>query len=61
MMRKNSMTEEKKERLETDGFQIGSVAEFLNLTPEEQAKRESPVAHATGKDDENRREPLRGE
>ena len=55
------MTEEKKERLETDGFQIGSVAEFLNLTPEEQAKRESPVAHATGKDDENRREPLRGE
>ena len=37
-MRKNSMTEEKKKRLEAAGFQIGSVAEFLNLTPEEQAK-----------------------
>lgn len=37
-MRKNSMTEEKKKRLEAAGFQIGSVVEFLNLTPEEQAK-----------------------
>ena len=37
-MRKNSMTEEKKKRLEAAEFQIGSVAEFLNLTPEEQAK-----------------------
>jgi len=38
MMRKNSMTEEKKKRLEAAGFRIGSVAEFLNLNPEEQAK-----------------------
>lgn len=37
-MRKNSMTEEKKKRLEAAEFQIGSVAEFLNLNPEEQAK-----------------------
>ena len=37
-MRKNSMTEEKKKRLEAAGFRIGSVAEFLNLNPEEQAK-----------------------
>ena len=32
------MTDEKKQRLQEAGFQIGSVAEFLNLTPEEQAK-----------------------
>ena len=32
------MTEEKKKRLEAAEFQIGSVAAFLNLTPEEQAK-----------------------
>ena len=37
-MRKNSMTEEKKKRLEAAGFQIGSVVELLNLSPEEQAK-----------------------
>ena len=42
-MRKNSMTEEKKERLEADGFRIGTVAEFLNLTPEEQAKIDNAI------------------
>ena len=36
--KKNLMTEEKKQKLETAGFQIGTVAEFLNLTPEEQTK-----------------------
>ena len=30
------MTEEKKKRLEAAGFQVGSVAEFLELSPEEQ-------------------------
>ena len=32
------MTDEKKKRLETAGFQVGSIAEFLNLSLEEQAK-----------------------
>ena len=32
------MTDEKKKRLETVGFQVGSIAEFLNLSLEEQAK-----------------------
>ena len=32
------MTEEKKKSLETAGFQVGSIAEFLNLSLEEQAK-----------------------
>ena len=31
------MTEEKKKSLEAKGFQVGTVAEFLDLTPEEQA------------------------
>ena len=43
-MRKNSMTEEKKKRLEAAEFQIGSVAEFLNLTPEEQAKINNAIS-----------------
>ena len=33
-----SMTDEKKKSLETAGFQVGSIAEFLNLSLEEQAK-----------------------
>ena len=33
MMRKK-MTEDKKKRLEEAGFQIGSVADFLQLSPE---------------------------
>ena len=32
------MTEEKNKSLETAGFQVGSIAEFLNLSLEEQAK-----------------------
>ena len=32
------MTDEKKKSLETVGFQVGSIAEFLNLSLEEQAK-----------------------
>ena len=31
------MTEEKKKSLEAVGFQVGSIAEFLNLSPEEQS------------------------
>ena len=31
------MTDEKKSQLKAQGFQVGSVAEFLSLTPEEQA------------------------
>jgi len=31
------MDEEKKQRLEATGFKVGSVAEFLDLTPEEQS------------------------
>ncbi len=37
------MDENKKKRLEAAGFQVGSVAEFLNLTPEEQAKIENAI------------------
>jgi hypothetical protein len=32
------MDENKKKRLEEAGFRVGSIAEFLDLTPEEQAK-----------------------
>ena len=32
------MTDEKKKKLKTAGFQVGSIAEFLNLTLEEQSK-----------------------
>ena len=31
------MDENKAKRLEDSGFQVGTVAEFLNLTPEEQS------------------------
>ena len=37
------MTEDKKNRLENAGFKVGSVAEFLNLTPEEQSKIENII------------------
>jgi hypothetical protein len=37
------LTEEKKRRLEAAGFQVGSVADFLGLTPEEQAKIENAI------------------
>jgi hypothetical protein len=37
------MDSEKKKRLEAAGFKVGSVAEFLELTPEEQEKVENMV------------------
>ena len=37
------MDENKKKRLEAAGFRVGSVAEFLNLTPEEQAKIDNAI------------------
>ena len=37
------MTEEKKQRLEATEFQIGSVAEFLDLTTEEQEMIENVI------------------
>ncbi len=39
----SAMTEEKKKRLEAEGFKVGSVAEFLGLTPEEQTKIENVI------------------
>ena len=41
--KKNLMTEEKKQKLETAGFQIGTVAEFLSLSPEEQTKIDNVI------------------
>lgn len=37
------MTEDKKNRLEDAGFHVGSVAEFLNLTPEEQSQIDNVI------------------
>lgn len=37
------MNEEKKNKIETFGFQVGSVAEFLDLTPEEQVLVENVI------------------
>ncbi len=37
------MTEEKKKKLEANGFQVSSVAEFLELTPEEQEMIENVI------------------
>jgi hypothetical protein len=37
------MIEDKKNKLESAGFQVGSVAKFLNLTPEEQSKIENII------------------
>lgn len=37
------MNDEKKERLETAGFKVGTIAEFLNLTSEEQALIENII------------------
>ncbi len=42
MMRKK-MTEDKKKRLEEAGFQVGSVADFLQLSPEEQDRIENRI------------------
>ena len=32
------MIDDKKNRLEQSGFRVGTIAEFLNLTPEEQSQ-----------------------
>ena len=37
-MKKISMTDDKKNRLEKAGFRVGTIAEFLDLTPEEQSQ-----------------------
>lgn len=37
------MTEEKKKSLEAKGFQVSTVAEFLDLTPEEQDMIENVI------------------
>jgi hypothetical protein len=37
------MTEEKKKKLEAKNFQVGTVAEFLNLSSEEQALIENVI------------------
>ncbi len=37
------MDESKKKRLEEAGFRVGSIAEFLDLTPEEQAKIDNMI------------------
>ena len=37
------MTDEKKKQLEAKNFQVGSVAEFLDLTPEEQELIENVI------------------
>ena len=39
------MNEDKKNRLEEAGFQVGSVADFLQLSPEEQDRIEKLVVH----------------
>ena len=37
------LTEDKKNRLENAGFYVGSVAEFLALTPEEQSQIDNVI------------------
>jgi hypothetical protein len=37
------MDENKKKRLEEAGFRVGSIAEFLDLTPEKQAKIDNMI------------------
>ena len=43
MKKKILMTDDKKKRLEEAGFRVGSIAEFLDLTSEEQAKIENVI------------------
>ena len=38
MKKKILMTDDKKDRLEQSGFRVGTIAEFLNLTPDEQSQ-----------------------
>jgi hypothetical protein len=37
------MDENKRKRLEEAGFRVGSIAEFLDLTPEEQARIDNMI------------------
>jgi len=37
------MTDDKKEKLKSSGFQVGSIAEFLDLFPEEQFMIENVI------------------
>lgn len=37
-MKRISMTEDKKDKLKAAGFQVGSVADFLDLSSEEQSQ-----------------------
>ena len=39
-MTKRKMSEEKKQRLRETGWNVGSIAEFLKLSPEEQKEIE---------------------
>jgi hypothetical protein len=43
------LDEAKKSQLEKGGFQVGSVADFLNLTPEEQAQIKNTIVIINGK------------
>jgi hypothetical protein len=43
MKKKILITDDKKKRLEEAGFRVGSFAEFLDLTPEEQAKIDNMI------------------
>ena len=42
-MKKISMTDDKKEKLKSSGCQVGSIAEFLDLSPEEQSMIENVI------------------
>jgi hypothetical protein len=42
-MKKISMTDDKKDKLKSSGFQVGSIAEFLDLSPEEQSMIENVI------------------
>ena len=37
------MTDDKKNRLEKAGFRVGTIAEFLDLTPEEQSQIDNVI------------------
>lgn len=43
MMKKKIMTEKKKKRLHETGFQVGTFAEFLNLSPQEQEQIDNVI------------------
>lgn len=53
-----TMREEKRKRLERKGFKVGSVKEFLNLSPEEAAYIEVKLKLADGLREKRRRRRL---